>query len=211
MLYTVSVLPPLVIQFYREELHWFQTETFLPAVMAAVRDLFFLPKTTLLFCACLLLLLQIWDVTQTAKARRTIMTGMLVVLVASAALNITTRVQEIREYQQIIPHARVLITLRGVTDPVSSALLTDYATNQAFYDYDQQYVLERLPADIVQGDERFYPQNLPVLKRIVQSEVEYVAVSVENKERVSQLLVELAITPEILAENERFVVMRLRD
>lgn len=207
--YCALILAPFLAQFYREEKHWFETEPFLSAASATIQDLFFLPKTTLLFGACLLLLVQIWDITAGARARRNILIGMSGLLFASAVLNIAARVQEVRDYQQIIPLARDMNALRSITDPVSSVILTDYATNQAFYDYDQQYVLERLPADILQGDERFYPENLPVLKNIVQSQVEYAAISAENKERVLHLLEEVSITPEVLVENERFAVMRL--
>jgi hypothetical protein len=173
-------------------------------------DMLFLTKNALLFAVGLLLLLLVWEAVRSEKTRRYILYASSAFLLVSAAITIFTVVKATGEFQELIPSTRVLAGLRAVTDNRSSAILTDYATNQAFYDYADQYVFERLPADRYPGQDRFYPQNSSILKKAVLPKVEYVAVSTQNKELVLGLFREIQVKPRIIAENEKYVVMGLR-
>ena len=105
----------------------------------------------------------------------------------------------------------LVFDLRETTDPYGTHVLADYATYQAYYDYEHVYVYNRLPWYLVSDDEaRFHPANLTTLQRLTREQIEYVAISNESRESIDELLSLVGMTPVKVVENEQFTVMRLR-
>lgn len=62
---------------------------------------------------------------------------------------------------------------------------------------------------VIQGDDRYYPANLPDLLDLIRTEVEWVAIGNESKAEVLALLEQAQVEPRIVAESDRFVVMQV--
>lgn len=78
--------------------------------------------------------------------------------------------------------------LENVKESVKThVVLADYGTINALHDSKQAYVLERLPAYVLEGSERFYPANTQTLITLLDHSIETIVVRNENVSIVSQL------------------------
>lgn len=105
--------------------------------------------------------------------------------------------------------ADIVLAVRDRTDRHASGILADYTTHQAFYDYDRVYVYQRLPADLVAGEERFHPHNVEPLSKLLDG-LEWIVISRESRTQVDALLADAGVrAPQPVASNQRFEVLRL--
>ncbi|MEK6221751.1 MAG: hypothetical protein N2D54_05845, partial [Chloroflexota bacterium] len=106
-------------------------------------------------------------------------------------------------------YTRPIFTLRETTNKIKTSILTDYATYNAFYDYENVFIYQRLPWFLLQGDERFFPDNREVLDRLLQTKIEYLAISKTSEKTLSPLLKELKISTIVIDETENFVTYKI--
>ena len=140
---------PAVLSAVNEEAHLFTEQPLLPALGNLLNDLFFFPKNGILFAAGLLLLAQGWEAMTSERSRRIILRVASIVLLSVALVGGGSALRSMRAYQAALPGAQVLFELRAVADRRSAVILTDYAANQVFYDYENLYVYQRLPAYLI--------------------------------------------------------------
>ena len=88
---------------------------------------------------------------------------------------------------------------------------SEFTTYQAFYDYENVSVVERLPWYVAGGADRFYPDavNVEVVKNLLQDEIEYIAFAQKTAIDIEPLIP--STTPRALSENRKFSVWRLDD
>jgi hypothetical protein len=114
------------------------------------------------------------------------------------------------QYVQAARAAEIVFATRRSTDQASTHILTDYVTYQAFYEYEHALAYNRLPTDLVKGEQRYYPKNVETVKSLLAEETEYVVISKSSERILGPLLAELAITPLERRVDGSYVVMKLR-
>jgi hypothetical protein len=114
------------------------------------------------------------------------------------------------QYVQAARAAEIVFATRQSTDRTSTHILTDYVTYQAFYDYEHALAYNRLPTDLLKGEQRYYPKNVETVKTLLAEETEYVVISESSERTMDPLLAELAITPLERRVDGGYVVMKLR-
>jgi hypothetical protein len=105
--------------------------------------------------------------------------------------------------------ARDVLALRDSLDRHETWILTDFATFQAYYDYEHVYVYERLPAHLVTGEKQYYPANADLVQALVDTQVEYIVVSKPSQGQVSDFIKNgnLAITT--LFDNGSYLALKI--
>jgi hypothetical protein len=111
-------------------------------------------------------------------------------------------------YQRQIAPAREVFALRNSTDKYLSCILVDYQTHQAFADYQNVFVYNRLPWEMAPGEGRYYPANSQIVQTLIKDRIEYVVLSKESAEDVNGFLINPQNTVPLF-ETERFVALKL--
>jgi hypothetical protein len=90
--------------------------------------------------------------------------------------------------------------------PLSSLLITDYSTHQAFVGRPNVVCFERLPCTFEKSDQRFYPKNTYAVKELMR-EGTWIILSKKNLKEMELLLADTAYF--IAQENDDFVALTI--
>lgn len=84
---------------------------------------------------------------------------------------------KIKDYLKLKKNGQLVHTISNNLDYRTNFILTDYKTHQAFYDFENVIVYQRLPWYLAQGSDRYYPKNKMVLQELLRSKIEYIVIS----------------------------------
>ena len=169
------------------------------------------PRYNLYFTTVLFLAILLWGVVDSIRIRKSILDGMII----ASIISIPAQAVLLKSGLSDNGYADVMIVheLRGLTDKYSTYILADYSTHQAFYDYENVYVYNRLPWFLVEGDGRFYPepQSVSALTNLLRNDIEYIVVSQESVADINELLVLSSIdASRQVTENGTYKIIELR-
>ncbi len=141
--------------------------------------------------------------------RRAVWAAVLAVLgVLFLAMTLSTFPKELRLYQREAAPARLVWEIKGSLDPYADGILVDYNTLQAFYDFNEVVVYQRLPLWIAHPESRFYPANKELLAEVVRERIRYAVITVESLEQVREVAQMAGMQVEQVAANQRYTALR---
>jgi hypothetical protein len=105
--------------------------------------------------------------------------------------------------------ARAVWSLRSSLDRRHTYLMADYATHQAFYDFENVFVVERLPWYLAPNSPRYLPQSRARIVQLLRHRIEVLVCSRDDKDLVEGLLKEARRVHRPIFENRLFVAYRL--
>jgi hypothetical protein len=111
-------------------------------------------------------------------------------------------------YRRQISPAREVFALRDSTDKYQTCILVDYQTHQAFADYQNVFVYNRLPWEMAPGEGRYYPANSQIVQTLINDRIEYIVVSKESAEDVNGFLINSQKTIPLF-QNDKFMALRV--
>jgi hypothetical protein len=200
-----SVFIPLGFQFLTSDV----SDSFSPTLSWLIQTLCN-PRYSLYFVAALGLLL-FWRDRHTevpSKGKLMLAGSLLLIFVSVGVFAFAGVVRTGTYYQRQTAPARQVLALRDSTDKYQTCILVDYRTHQAFADYQNVFVYNRLPWEIAPGEGRYYPANYQIVQKLVNERIEYVVMSKESAEDVNGFLMNPQNTVRLF-ENERFAVLKL--
>jgi len=118
-------------------------------------------------------------------------------------------VSVLRTNREHARQAEMIWEIKQQTDKYQTQVLTDYATLQAFYDYENVYCFERLPAYMLSGDDRFYPYNTRTLQELLADNVEYIVISKKSLPDVQDLMLASGVDSVTVLQNKEFIVLQI--
>ena len=159
--------------------------------------------------AFVILCMLLWDGVQRTIVRTPLQAVFSLLVAGSILVHATSTTGTVRGFAVSASVAKLVHDLRAMTDPNQTHILCDYSTYQAFFDYENVYVYNRLPSHLIPDDrDRHYPHNLPVLRQLIHH-VEYVVISRESERDIRALLESTGTTP-LGVENSRYTLLTLR-
>ena len=168
------------------------------------------PDSVLLLMMLLLMVVMLWQYLVKRQQRQMILTVMALTAVISCADGFRVLANHVQTWQKRIPPAEIIFELRGVTYVYEDGLLVDYDTFQAFYDYGTVYVYQRLPWYMFGGERnRYFPDNIDRLEKIIEEEIDYIAISAANQQQIETILDGIPIQSSIWLENDTYQIYRL--
>jgi len=179
------------------------------------KDILFSPRYNMYFVFLLILSFISWPIIKTSSKRRLLkalrvfffisMTLSLFFLAYFVAIKSPNVIDKYKE-------SNLIHQTRQVTNKYKTHILCDYATYQAFYDYENVIVYNRLPYYLVESyHKRYYPNNKNILQKLLREDVEYIVISRENIKIINDLLIKSNTKAPIYIENTSlYHVIRLR-
>jgi hypothetical protein len=155
------------------------------------------PRWQACWVVILLVLAVAWIQARQARTRK------MVVAVTSALIGLfltlwclpgISPVSAFLDYWRGIPDARLVFSQRRTASPMSTAILCDYDTHQAFYDLESVFDYERLPWYLAERHDRFPPRNRALLLRLLREEIDRIVISRDAEEDVLSLVEEADLT-----------------
>jgi len=168
----------LIPTFYPYAAAYFQT-----SFPAAQQSLLFSSPWTLGVMSLLMTVIIIWSLIKT-KYKRQLFLVLFSLLFCSVLF--TTIFSEHSQLHNIPKHAQKttnhswLIDISKQLDPYRNTILTDYSPYPLFASYENVYLYHRLPLNIIPGDARDWPTNMPVLKKLLREDVNYIVMLKEE-------------------------------
>ena len=191
---------------------WYQQQSSLAPVTS--KEIYFEvltnPLTALPLYMGLLLLVLLWDYTH-GLARKILVALLVVFCVVFATTTLVTSPKQITAWKQNLPYSRLVWDFAQSHDRLQTDVLLDYATYQAFYNYENILVYNRLPMWLALPDKRFYPDNKAALVRHIRRRMEYSVVSQSSVKDILELARMAGVTVTEVASNERYVVLKFGD
>jgi hypothetical protein len=165
------------------------------------------PLTGLPLYVSLLLLVLLLDVA--ANSHRKFLAAFLSLLcLVFAVATLATFPRQVATWQQDLPQARLVWDFVSSHNRLQTYVLLDYNTYQAFYNYENILVYNRLPAWLVSSEKRYYPENIPVLVRHIRRRMDYAVIAQDSLQNVL-MLARLSGIPTIqLAANPSYVILK---
>jgi hypothetical protein len=186
-------------------------DSFINSLDAIAKSLILSPRYYLHVAAFSIFLLIFWCYIRNKAVRGVVLVAVLAVCVGSLATQVALLSEKyVRTFSS--SSSEIVHDVRQITDKYKTVVLTDYSAHQAFFDYQNVFIYQRLPWYKVQGRERFYPspETTSTLLELIRKSVEYVVISKTSVEDIEKLFLESGIEwPSVLAENDRFIVYRM--
>ena len=104
----------------------------------------------------------------------------VVMAVALSVFPLASPGRQFMKYRAEAADAAALFDFRDSLDRHQTAVLCDYDTCQLFYGFEHVVVLQRLPAYMKRGEERYFPANAPVLKDLLERQTDCVVISTNS-------------------------------
>lgn len=170
-------------------------------------------RWAMLWIVLLLVLLDLWSKPWPPAVRRrglAFVTGLCVVLISLNFVGTQSVVALLNQCANRIGPARFVWSARDEI-PRGANVMADYDTLQAFTDFPQVSVFDRMPISLASGRDRFYPKNKPILTRLLNDGTTYLILSRKNADDLPEIL-----TPEaqekltVLGANERYKLLFLK-
>lgn len=200
-------------QLLREAVQWYgaQSEAGPVGIWDLYVHIFTNPFSALFFYTLLPLLIFLIDRIH-PKSWPATRIALLVLCLVFAGTSLVTFLPQVTEWNRALPSADIVWEFVESHDRYQTNVLLDYSTYQAFYHYDNVLVYNRLPVWLVWPvlENRYYPQNTNLLVREIQQRMEYAVVSRESLEAINRLAGLAGASAEVVAENDRYVIIKLR-
>ncbi len=168
------------------------------------------PDSSLLLVALLAMLVMLWNYLDRQPAKQTLLLALSLLTVVTLIDGAGVLLKHVQTWQQRIPPAQLVFEQRQASDPYSSGILTDEETFQAFYDYENVVMYQRLPWSLYGADRpRYYPQNVDQLGPIVKQGIDYIVVNKTHDGDINDILESQSIPYTIHAGNESYTIYKL--
>jgi hypothetical protein len=171
------------------------------------------PRFNILFITFLVFLVLVWDLF--LRNRGEIVLKSITVIIMGYFIFTTGQATyaRFRKYAAGGKQAEIVFSIRENTDKYKTGILCDYNTYQAFYDYENVFCFNRLPSYMISGADRYYPDNIEVLKQLIKEKVDYVVLALKGKEiaanrKISNIL-NLNKIP-AYASNEKYIIYKIQ-
>jgi hypothetical protein len=188
---------------------WYQQQSSLAQV--APKEIYFEiianPLNALPLYMGLLLLIFWWDYTR-GLGRKILVAALVVFCVVFAATSLITSQKQITAWKQNLSSTRLVWEFVHSHDRLQTDVLLDYETYQAFYNFENILVYNRLPLWLALPDKRFYPANKDALVRHIRRRMEYSVVSQTSLKDILELAQLAGVSVTEVASNERYVVLK---
>lgn len=184
----------------------------LNGIVSFTLDIFLDPRYNLYLSIFTTLLILIWNVNLSVFHRRSILATLAVIGFLSVIVNVSSPLAApalIKQYISKQQYTKALFQLEASTDPYQNHILTDYSTYQAYSGYQYVYVYNRLPWSLAPGRERYFPDNLSYLEKIVRDKIEYIAITRESEKDLIPLLAKWNIQTQVVSVNNLYVVLKI--
>lgn len=118
---------------------------------------------------------------------------------------------KIQTYLSLKKNAQIVHKISNILDYRSNIVLTDYKTHQAFYNFENVYVYQRLPWYTLPGRERYYPENRTVLQELLRSRIEYIVISKNSYKDLKKEIRAVGIEKQVklVDQNKSFMILKL--
>jgi hypothetical protein len=103
-----------------------------------------------------------------------------------------------------------LLALREETDRYETSILVGYETFIAFYDYNNIYNYWMLPVGYASGKSGNYPHNAKVIQRLIENEIDYLAITKWDLIRLEEIIQSNQIEIELISENQYVLVYAVK-
>ena len=165
--------------------------------------------TALVFYISILGLALGWSYSR-GLARKTL-TGLSVSLAVIFALTTVAYMPaQIAQWHQNLAPAHLVWEFVAEHDRYQTKVLLDYATYQAFYNFDQVIVYNRLPLWDTVPEKRYYPQNKAAVAVQIKKGIEYAVIDRGSLENVLELARIAGVPAVELAANEHYVILQFQ-
>jgi hypothetical protein len=201
-----AIFIPLGLQFSTVITDWLLADD--PSTQEILNRFFFSPRMTLSFAAMLILLVLLRNSLKSPRVLSVIQPLFLLVSLISLGFQLNHLSKTITDYRSRVITATIVFQLRSETDRYSSRILTDYQTYQAFFDYENALLYQRLPWQLA-GEDRYYPDNLPYLQQILNNGVDFIIIRIENSHDIQDLLAVSNLQPIEILKNEHYQIIQL--
>lgn len=199
-----SILLPLGIQLHQEINKWMFAEEGL--VLTAITRILFSPKMNIYIVVLLLLSLLVWKVLGqpqfSINSKRIGYTALLTLLATSLYKATTTSI----DYWQSEQEASIVFDLLEDSSPYTTHILVDESTYQAFFQFENLTLYERLPWSVGQ-ESRYYPDNIFLLQETLQN-IDYIAISQKSAEIIYPLLKDNGLDYQLLDQNSTYLILK---
>ncbi|MBN2501666.1 MAG: hypothetical protein JXB38_12865 [Anaerolineales bacterium] len=203
--YTLIFIP-IGLQLYVSTLWRFGQENLAAQLPELLHDLIFNPNYTICFVLVWVLLVLIW----TYLSKRVVQIGFnLVLLIGVAYCGVQTYRQLPLVSPEEIAKAEPVFAFRDGLDRYEDAVLLDYETYQAYYDFEHAFVFHRLPWYLAPGEARLYNANFDLLVALAENEVDYIIVGRKMQASIQDLLDHSDLVYEMLVEDGAVLIYAL--
>ena len=163
--------------------------------------------TALVFYILMMVGVVLWEYSRGAS-RKLLISAYAVLIVSSSLISLLYYPPLLAEWKGNIAPARLVRDFAATHDRYATQVLLDYDTYQAFYNYDQVIVYNRLPVWDTLPEKRYYPENKSALVKQIQQGMDFAVISRGSLENILELA-DLAQVPVAeLAGNDRYVILQ---
>lgn len=212
MIYVLGYAMAIVLagfQWLRDTFGWYEIQR--PATPASSYDILLMAvadySTALVFYFLILLVVILWDFAR-GTGRKLIVAGYSVLIVISIAITLTYYPPKIMGWRENLAPARLVWDFVDTHDRLDTKVLLDYDTYQAFYNYDQVIVYNRLPLWDTLPENRYYPQNSDALVKQIQAGMDYAVIDRESLDTILEISKKAGISTSEVASNDRYIILK---
>ncbi len=162
--------------------------------------------TALVFYLLIVLGLILWGSTQ-GRPRRLIIAAFSLTLVLSTAITLIYYPPWISKWRENVTPASLVWDFAATHDRYETKILVDYDTYQAFYNFDQVIVYNRLPLWNTLPEKRYYPANKDALVKQIQKGIQYAVIGRESLGNVLELAEMAGVPVNQVASNDHYVIL----
>jgi hypothetical protein len=196
-------------QWLRDTYGWFDIQS--PALSLSGYDLLIVAvtdySTALVFYFLILLIVILWEFTH-GTSRKALIAVYSILILFSAAITLNHYPPRVIEWRENVLPARLVWDFTATHDRYDTKVLLDYDTYQAFYNFDQVIVYNRLPLWDALPENRYYPQNKNSLVKQIHLGMDYAVVNRESLEDILDLSGLAGISTREIAANDRYVILK---
>ena len=165
------------------------------------------PSIALVIYITILLLVLMWDFTR--GTTRTLFSVFLILLcIIFVATTLSYFPARVASWWGDLSAARLIWDFTRDHDRYATNVLVDYDTYQAFYNYENILVYNRLPLWLSPPYKRFYPANQDIVARQIKKRMEYAVIAQASLDDVHELAHLAGISVEEVAFNRLYVVLK---
>jgi len=166
---------------------------------------------SIIFIFLLLMFVILWDEIASQKCKKRVLLILIILFFCSSLIfyqahpNFPSYFSASSEKQPIAP----LMDLRDITDPYETNILVGYKVYPIFYDYNNIFLYWLLPVDQARMRERRYPQNTEILSRMIDEEIDYIAITRSDLIRLEPIIADTQTEMTVYAENEEIIIFNV--
>jgi len=144
------------------------------------------------------------------RARRTL-TGLVAGLaVIFTLITAAYMPDQVSQWRQNLAPAQLVWDFAAEHDRYQTKVLLDYSTYQAFYNFDQVIVYNRLPLWDTIPEKRYYPQNKAAVAVQINKGIQYAVINRESLENVLDLARLAGVPTHEMDANDHYVILQFQ-